>query len=561
MAVQINHLEIEGFRCIDSLTITLSGSEPNIIIGPNNSGKTTLLDALGLCLQSPKFFRYQLDDNDFNVKDGKSAESFEIRAYFSKTNGNDLPLVRGGVGDPVEVSGVKVFASRAGGEIQHRLLNDAGEDILLSKGVPMSKASKEKYKGKGLGGGRRYAYFSEIKDSLPEIWQLDAKTLYQSLYEWKSGPLQRLLEMYKKSLLSEEWETTPSGKKMPAALSQAHGFLSKEAMQTPFWTKTVAPKIKAKFQEYLGKGADLNIEPGLNSVDAWILSQLILNVSPGNGMPPLDAKRMGDGWQSLLRLAALEIVTELQKEQRPILLIIEEPETYLHPHLRRKMRSIFQKMAQKGYQVVATTHSAEITSIADAQMICRLSLNSNGVSHAVFPTASASDAVKLEAKMTEHGTAEMLFANKVVIVEGKGDTQAVNIGCQISSIDIDAMSVSILGIGGVTEMPEYARICNALNIPWLAIIDLDIQLDGNRNPKTQGVHDKLNDLISKGAGGTVLTWDNDLETALTCPEKKAHENNWLHNNLFGKTWLECEAEPKFAKYVETMNQAKAWLNG
>jgi hypothetical protein len=59
----------------------------------------------------------------------------------------------------------------------------------------------------------------------------------------------------------------------------------------------------------------------------------------------------------------------------------------------------------------------------------------------------------------------------------------------------------------------------------------------------------------------LFTWDNDLETALSCPEKKAHENNWLQNNLLTKTWVECEAEAGFAKYVETMNKAKAWLNG
>ena len=71
--------------------------------------------------------------------------------------------------------------------------------------------------------------------------------------------------------------------------------------------------------------------------------------------------------------------------------------------------------------------------------------------------------------MREHGTGEMLFANKVIIVEGKSDAQAVSIGCQISDVDVDAMSVSILGISGAANLPDYARVCNSLNIPWLAL--------------------------------------------------------------------------------------------
>jgi hypothetical protein len=124
----------------------------------------------------------------------------------------------------------------------------------------------------------------DINDELPDVWHLDAKSLYQSLYEWKSGPLQRLLAIYKENLLSAEWKTI-SGKDMPDALSQAHRFLSKEALQTPFWTQTVAPKIKTKFQEYLGGNVDLSIEPSLNSVDAWILSEFVLNISANNDLP------------------------------------------------------------------------------------------------------------------------------------------------------------------------------------------------------------------------------------------------------------------------------------
>jgi putative ATP-dependent endonuclease of the OLD family len=64
---------------------------------------------------------------------------------------------------------------------------------------------------------------------------------------------------------------------------------------------------------------------------------------------------MGDGWQSVIRLAALEVLSLYPAEAREwIVLLLEEPETHLHPHLRRKFRSVLDRLASLGWTVVAT---------------------------------------------------------------------------------------------------------------------------------------------------------------------------------------------------------------
>ena len=64
----------------------------------------------------------------------------------------------------------------------------------------------------------------------------------------------------------------------------------------------------------------------------------------GGATTPLE--RMGDGWQSLIRIAALDVLTQFPEQVRErVVLLFEEPETYLHPHLSRKLRGVLERLA------------------------------------------------------------------------------------------------------------------------------------------------------------------------------------------------------------------------
>ncbi len=78
----------------------------------------------------------------------------------------------------------------------------------------------------------------------------------------------------------------------------------------------------------------------------------------------------GNGLQRTLIIALLQILAELQAEttseeraapatqQRPVVLAVEEPELYMHPQMERKMRDVLYRLAtQPGLQVICSTHS------------------------------------------------------------------------------------------------------------------------------------------------------------------------------------------------------------
>jgi len=80
----------------------------------------------------------------------------------------------------------------------------------------------------------------------------------------------------------------------------------------------------------------------------------------------------GHGLQRTLIMTLVQILAEIQAEPepmeegrestiisaRPVILAIEEPELYMHPQMERKMRdALYRLAAQPGFQVICTTHS------------------------------------------------------------------------------------------------------------------------------------------------------------------------------------------------------------
>lgn len=552
----LSKVKVSGFRSLREFELSLAPDLPCVVVGPNNTGKTTLLDAIGLGLGSAKFSRYEVSDGDFwQGTDGTPVEEFVIDLEFAPRGAGRLPAVKGGLGNPVDVHGIRATASLGGGVVNRQLVDDAGAPILLNLGTPIPKARQEEYKGFGLT-GRRYAVLRDISKWMPEVWQLDTKNLFLSLYEWKSGPLQRLLAIYKKHLLKDEW-TTDSGRKMPESLARLMEFLRGQALLTPFWKEKLSPGFQGKMEQYLGREPRLSVTPGLNEIDSWILSELQVRVSPSGDRAAVDCRRLGDGWQSLMRLASLELVNEIEGAGNGGVLLMEEPESYLHPHLRRKLRSTLVRLQSKGNQVVVCTHSPELISFSANLQIIRLSCDVDGTKASVYKTSGAEAALKAEEKFHERGKHELIFANRVVLTEGKPDEAAVLLGLERVGVDVDGESVSVVDCGGVDNLPAYAGVCASLGIPWFAVHDADILPGGGRKPNTQRARAKLDAL--KSAKDQIWEWDNDVEGVFGLASGKLSPD-WLATTFDGKDWASISAHSGYGKYVSVVNAIGSWLS-
>jgi hypothetical protein len=280
---RLTKLTIRGFRGVRELEVELPAGKPLYLVGGNNAGKTTFLQAAALALGGGGFHQFEPDQFDFfHDSTGHAVTNFTVTLHFGTGDEKGLPAVQG-IGNPIRVHAVEVRgAAESNGRFTHRrvLLDGDGNPILLSDKTPLKGAVKEEFKGMGLGYRPYYARLDQIRDHMPEVWLLTPQNLHRSLYEWKTGPLQRLSRMLAERFLDASWEFEYDGKprKMPETLIKAHEFFRRSVEAFPFWQQDLKPKLQDTLSQYVGAHARLALRPDVQQIAVvlWKADDLLL---------------------------------------------------------------------------------------------------------------------------------------------------------------------------------------------------------------------------------------------------------------------------------------------
>jgi predicted ATP-dependent endonuclease of OLD family len=172
----------------------------------------------------------------------------------------------------------------------------------------------------------------------------------------------------------------------------------------------------------------------------------------------------------------------------------------------------------------------------------------------VLKTEDVGEEAKFQERLDEHGTHEVLFCHRAIICEGKDDEYAVRLYLQKSGVDVDGRSVSIIGVGGIENIPEYARIACRLGIPWFAITDEDRE-NGGIKPKTKAVRDKLAALARVMDHSEF--WPASLEACLGLQGGQKAKPDWQRKNVEPKELSAIKQDhPDFAKIGESL---RLWI--
>jgi predicted ATPase len=562
---RFSRIEIENFRGLKELSLDLPVKGPLAIVGPNNAGKSTILDSIALAMEGPSAHSFVPDAHDyFCRRAGEREKTFTIRLRFSAATDQALPAVRGAVGKPEPVRGsIVVGKTDKNGDHSHTstLMGSDDKHLSLLTSLAMSKADKETWADHSFGSPKRYARWHEISDARPEVWLLRPSNLHVSLFQWKTGPLQRLSNFLVRKFMDAKWEFSYAGKPhvMPAAIEKAHAFFRSAVAEFPFWKEDLKPRLQETLSQYLGRQASMELRPDLKTLEEWMAQQLLFGFAADSGgaITPLD--RMGHGWQSLVRIACLEVLSQYPEEvsRQKVALLFEEPESYLHPHLSRKLRAVLDRLALDGWLVVLTTHSPDFISFNGCQTIAKLSRSGDDVEVATLAVEGIDSAAKFQERLDERGGHEMIFAQRTVLCEGKDDAFALrSYLLRRSKLDLDGLGVSIIQAGDVNHLPAFARMATQLNIPWCAVSDEDRLPDGNLKPNTKMAREKLEKLKRKQ--DAQVLWTGNLEACLGLTSGKARPS-WQAANVepLDQTSLK-DNHPDFVVAAEKVRQ---WIDG
>lgn len=461
--MHISEIFAGGFRCFaPSAPLRLALSPGlNILVGPNDAGKTAILDAVRYVLwtRGDDYIRPEL--NDFHVDaDGIRVCDFVLRCSFDGLTPDEEARFlewctneKGKLRLHVCLRGA-LRASPGGGSVvtsQYR----AGAD---GEGLPLDGELREYLKA---------TYLKPLRDAERE------------LRAGRRSRLSRILGAMPS--MGNEWRPAVEGG--PATLLDTV-LAADKAVRDNDAIVGVQEQVNTTFLRKLSFVDDplvATLDLGAKGSFDQVLERLELYLNPKAGGERVPR---GLGYNNLLFMAAELLLLQSQPDQVPFLLI-EEPEAHLHPqHQTLFMEVLAQRAAEpkpgescQQVQILLTTHSPQLAAGAALETMTMV------VGHRAFPLCK--DQTWLDAddydflrRFLDATKANLFFARALVVVEGDGENLllpaiAEKLGRPLSSHGVSLVNVGHRGLFRYSRIFQR-KIGEAVPVPVALIADRDI---------------------------------------------------------------------------------------
>lgn len=431
---------VENFRSLKKIDVMLDDS--TILIGENNSGKSTLLDAIRKGLSSPGT-RYMFDDYDFfmdsEMSSPKDSEGIKIVLIFEERTGDEWA---GFISDTFIEALQYLDGERAAIILQTTATyNEVTSDIEV-KTVFLNK-DFEPISGKVQNLVNKFTM-------LTQLFYLQALREIKDTFSAKSPLWGRFMK--KAAIPQEELESIQNQIKQ----------LNMDIISNDENLKKLMKELQKIKKVIDFEGDDQNQElVSINAVPIkmWDLlskSQVVLN--NGTSSMDLPIEKHGQGTQSVTAILLFKayiniLLKEISSDSTEAILTLEEPEAHLHPQAIRALQKSIEEMS---CQKIITTHSPYFIQNADIREI-RYFKKENGLTyvssiydHVSFKVDCVNDGLKKVAEAYSNIVKLVESENIVTIVQPLNPTIAKAIkGCcennvnQIDNIISNAYQIFI----------------------------------------------------------------------------------------------------------------------
>jgi putative ATP-dependent endonuclease of OLD family len=224
-----------------------------------------------------------------------------------------------------------------------------------------------------------------------------------------------------------------------------------------------------------------------------------------------------------------------------IILLVEEPELYIHPQMQRRIHRVLRQFAETD-QVICTTHCPTLVDVRryDELLIARKHSATEGTALRSCDNAMISfDPASAEAKFLKHAggaRSGMFFARQVLLGEGPADIAAVEYVAKHEGwVDyhLDEVGLTPIAGEGASSLPVLAEILNSFSIPFQMVLDKDPQ-----NPDIASSYQKACECAGR-LGRPVRPWDPNLEGACGTVLGKGPGTHHFHNEHQIRAFLDA----------------------
>ena len=227
-----------------------------------------------------------------------------------------------------------------------------------------------------------------------------------------------------------------------------------------------------------GRQQNIKFVMNLNSDNLLRLDTVVLN-KERYGADSVET--MSAGAKSIYILSLLQAYIE-ESNSIPSLILIEDPEIYLHPQLQKVASEILYKLSSKN-QVFFSTHSPNLIFNFNSKQIRQVVLDENGDT-----TINNNSDIDIILDDLGYSANDLMNVNFVFIVEGKQDSNRLPLllnkyYSEIYNDDGTLQRVSIITTNSCTNIKTYANL-KYINKLYLKDQFLMIRDSDGKNPQT-----------------------------------------------------------------------------
>lgn len=502
LEILVDCLRISGFRGIKNLEISFTPM--TVLIGQNNSGKTSVLKALSLALGD--YSRYVTDEDFYIGTDEKNNETraekivIDVRIVSLENDGKFSQAWQAEFGDRIksQADGKQFVAFRTevskneikgGFETTKKILKNWPDFSLWQSAEVDKKSTNVRF------------------ESVP-FFAIEAQRDIHSELREKSSFVGKVLSKikYDNKVISE--------------LEKAIEEINKEAVDKSTELKRLKENLAQLSQTFQGTG-NAEITPFPKRVRDLSKNFSIHFGEEGTKTFAMEYHGMGTrSWASMLTVRAFmdTLRIKYEEEVQPFspILAAEEPEAHLHPNAQK---TLYNQLSTTNSQVIVSTHSPYFTAMPDVTNLRSLKKTSQGIVTTRLDHPISANEKKILAREILARRGEILFARALILCEGMTEEQVIPAMFEVFSggQSLFNLGISCVSVGG-KNYPPFIKLACSFGIPTFIIGDNDIKNTVSAKTEVEKQIQTLNEngllLDNNNFGASYCGHDNDFEAEL-----------------------------------------------
>lgn len=338
---------------------------------------------------------------------------------------------------------------------------------------------------------------NKLTGNLPEVVFIPAlKSISDEAKSTKTSPFGSLLNWLIASVQADLRREIQS--KLDTIFSEAFAALPKEYDDESGEEITRLELINRTLNRSLLRAFDASLSVDFKppEVDNTIFGETILNADDGF---PSEISEKGHGLQRAAIMAIIRTYLSLRARLEAatpglgrVIFIIEEPEIYLHPTVKRSAYALFRKLAKGGDQVIYSTHDGYFINVehfAEIRVFRRkkgrdvpystVGFLEEDTLVTVWQEVSSTEDIQIESvrerlhNVYDPHRNEGFLAKGVIVCEGRTEAGALPIYLSALDLDLDECGIAVVSAGSVDLLDYFYLLFSELGIPVFVLWDGD----------------------------------------------------------------------------------------